>query len=69
MPLVVTDVVEVIDETSPLYHRFGVVTGLTRAGRPIVEFRQRRRTWRHLMRGTYARAMRPEQVGVVPPPC
>jgi len=65
MPIVVSDVVEVIDEASPLYHRLGVVVGFTRAGRPIVNFRRRRRTWRHPIRGEYDLVMDPAQLGEI----
>lgn len=65
MPIVVRDLVEVIDESSPLYHRLGVVVGFTRSGRPIVELRRRRRTWRN-WRG-FQHRFDPAQVGIVPP--
>jgi len=66
-PIGVADLVEVLDETSPLYHRIGVVVAFTRAGRPVVEFRRKIRTWRHPLRGEYTRAMEADQIGPVPP--
>lgn len=68
MPIVVRDLVEVVDEASPLYHRLGVVVGHTRVGRPVVEFRRRRRTWRHPIKGAIVPVvLDAAQLGTVPP--
>jgi hypothetical protein len=67
MQIFVRDLVEVIDERSPLYHRVGAIIGFTRGGRPIVRFRRRIRTWRHPIRGSFEVVIDVEQLGTVPP--
>jgi len=64
MTFLVRDLVEVVDETSRLYHRVGVVVDFTRAGRPVVQFRRRLRTWRRPW-GSLQHVMNPDQVGLV----
>lgn len=72
MPIIVRDLVEVIDETSALYHQLGVVVGFTRSGRPIVEFRRRRRRFARFplrllpLWVASPVAMEADQVGAVP---